>query len=50
MAEFSFKRNKKEKSKKKKVKIKNLAGKIVVFAMLLLMLASTIIGILAYGV
>jgi len=35
------------KSDKKKKKIKNLAGKIVVFSMLLLMIASTIIGILA---
>ena len=33
---------------KKKKKIKNLAGKIVVFSMLGLMLASTIIGIISF--
>ena len=39
--------HKMSKNKKKKKKIKNLAGKIVVFSMLILMIASTIIGILA---
>lgn len=39
--------NKNKDSKKKKKKVKNLAGKIIVFSMLILMLASTIIGILA---
>jgi len=39
----------KENNKKKnKKKVKNLAGKIVAISMLLLMLASTAIGILAY--
>ena len=36
------------KNKKKKKKIKNLAAKIVAFSMLILMLASTIIGLLAF--
>lgn len=36
------------KNQKKKKKVKNLAGKIVVFSMLILMVASTIIGLLAY--
>jgi len=37
-----------KKDKKKKKKVKNLAGKIVVFSMLILMIASTIIGLLVY--
>ena len=45
MAKLNF--FKKDNTKKKKKKIKNLAGKIVVFAMLILMIASTIVGILA---
>jgi len=46
MGKFNFIKKDKEKKKKKK-KIKNLAGKIVVFSMLILMIASTIVGILA---
>ena len=38
---------KKDKNKKKKKKAKNIVGKIIVFSMLILMIASTIIGILA---
>lgn len=45
MGKFNF--IKKDKEKKKKKKIKNLASKIVVFSMLILMIASTIVGILA---
>ena len=45
MAKLNF--EKKDKNKKKKKKVKNLAGKIVVFSMLILMIASTIVGILA---
>lgn len=41
--------NKKEKAIKRKKKIKNLVGKIAVFAMLFLMIGATIAGILAYS-
>lgn len=37
-----------KKDKKKKKKVKNLAGKIAVFSMLILMIASTIVGLLIY--
>lgn len=46
MGKFNFFKKDKEKKKNKK-KIKNLASKIVVFSMLFLMIASTIVGILA---
>jgi hypothetical protein len=46
MAKFNFFKKNKDKKKNKK-KVKNLAGKIVVFAMLILMIASTIISLLA---
>jgi len=48
MSELKQKKNNVDISKKKKKKkIKNIAAKIVVFSMLALMIASTIIGILA---
>lgn len=36
-----------KKKKKSKKKVKNLAGKIVAFSMLLLMILSAVIGVLA---
>ena len=44
MAKFNFFKKNNDKNKKK---VKNLAGKIVVFAMLILMIASTIVSLLA---
>lgn len=46
MAKFNFFSKNKDKKKNKK-KVKNLAGKVVVFTMLILMIASTIISLLA---
>ena len=46
MAKFNFFKKNNDKKKNKK-KVKNLAGKIVVFAMLILMIASTIVSLLA---
>ena len=37
----------KEKKKKKKIKFRNIASKIIVYAMLILMIASVVVGILA---
>lgn len=37
----------KEKKKKKKIKVKNIASKIVVYSMLILMVVSVLVGILA---